>query len=157
MSIKILLFLTMCLLAIHSQTVCNNCLNSTCGFNCIGQQCQAYSFNQTCQPQGCYATFYPTYTTTTMNVTTCVACNYTFPGCVLCNTNSCTQCEVDYYLAGIGCYNRNGTPVGAVPYMEGVAIAFVVLFGVFGAVLLVIQVLRFKRGDKWFEKQIVKY
>jgi len=51
-------------------------------------------------------------------------------------------------LAGIGCYNRNGTPVGAVPYMEGVAIAFVVLFGVFGAVLLVIQVLRFKRGDK---------
>lgn len=37
------------------------------------------------------------------------------------------------------CYNRNGTPVGAVPYMEGIAIAFVVLFGVFGCALLVLK------------------
>ena len=127
-----------------SLNVCQNCLNSTCGFTCLGQQCQAYSINATCLPGGCINTYFPSYSAQAMNVSSCIACNYTFAGCVLCNTNNCQQCEPEYLLQGGTCYTQGGYPVGYVPPYEQIWIAFVVLFGVFALYFAIMSMLKYR-------------
>ena len=84
-----------------------------------------------------------------MNYTYCVACNYTFPGCVGCSYKDfCTQCQAPYILRGGRCFELNGKPVGYVNQWEGIWIAFVVLFGFFAACLLVLSAIKtFKVGN----------
>lgn len=84
-----------------------------------------------------------------MNYTYCVACNYTYPGCVGCSYQDfCTQCQPEYVLKGGICYNQNGTPVGYVPVMEGVWIAFLVFFIIFGIYFAVIAGIRLRKSFK---------
>lgn len=142
MRLLLLPVLILCLLLplASPQTFCQNCLNNTCGFTCYSQACQAYTTNQTCQ---CIPSYYFGYSTQTNNFTSCVSCNYTFAGCVLCNAATCTQCLPDYVLFAGRCYTQGGYPVGYVEPYEQICITFVVFFAIFGAFFAVMSVLKY--------------
>lgn len=138
---------------VSSLDICNGCLDSQCGFGCNGRQCQAYSFTPACANQGCVggycciSSYYISYSTQTNNYTYCVACNYTYPGCVGCSYQDyCTQCQPQYILKGGQCYNPNGTPVGYVPVAQATWIAFVVLFAVFALYFAIIAFLKYRNS-----------
>ena len=140
------LIVLVCILPIAlSLNICNGCQNTTnCNYMCYDQQCQAYALIAPCTASSCITGYYPSYSSETNNVSRCVACNYTFSGCVVCNSGGCSQCQPEYLNQGGTCYTQGGYPVGYVPPFEQIWIAFVVIFSVLGTVFAVISFLKYR-------------
>lgn len=153
----LLLFLFLLLHSLaNSMQICDNCLAPDCSFTpaCGGVRvCEAYSFTPECAFDSscvggycCIPTYYISFSSLHMNYTYCVACNYTYPGCILCGyQGNCTQCAPEYILINGTCFTQDLNPVGVTLKPETqLWLAFVVILTVLGVFFGILGIFKYR-------------